>query len=249
MIKFFRNIRQKLLAESKTSIYFKYAIGEIVLVMIGILLALQINNWNETRKDRVFEMKMLLEIRKALENDIIYFERSVNRLEKLDSATNVMAKHVYEQSNFVDSLSDKGDSRWYLLRTGIQYQYNRGPYEAIKSSGIDRISNDSLRNKLIKLYDFDFPRHEELTKWFDKDYEKQNVKLSSFLGDTKVILDNGQYDFDRTFPEDLFKNKEFINLIGDISRRGKSVGRYLKTIIPKMEEMIAQINHEINQNN
>ncbi len=47
MIKFFRNIRKTLLTEGKTSKYFKYAIGEIVLVVIGILIALQINNWNE----------------------------------------------------------------------------------------------------------------------------------------------------------------------------------------------------------
>ena len=51
MIKFFRKIRQNLLMENKTRKYFKYAIGEIVLVMIGILLALQINNWNEKRKE------------------------------------------------------------------------------------------------------------------------------------------------------------------------------------------------------
>ncbi|MFC4720851.1 DUF6090 family protein [Geojedonia litorea] len=50
MIKFFRHIRQNLLIEGKTSKYFKYAIGEIVLVVIGILIALQINNWNEQRK-------------------------------------------------------------------------------------------------------------------------------------------------------------------------------------------------------
>ncbi len=50
MIKFFRNIRKKLLAEGKTTNYLKYAIGEIVLVVIGILIALQINNWNENRK-------------------------------------------------------------------------------------------------------------------------------------------------------------------------------------------------------
>ena len=50
MIKFFRKIRQNLIMENKTSKYIKYAIGEIVLVMIGILLALQVNNWNEQRK-------------------------------------------------------------------------------------------------------------------------------------------------------------------------------------------------------
>jgi len=49
MIKLFRNIRQKLVAEGKTTNYLKYAIGEIVLVVIGILIALQINNWNESQ--------------------------------------------------------------------------------------------------------------------------------------------------------------------------------------------------------
>ena len=49
MIKIFRKIRQNLLMENKTSKYFKYAIGEILLVVIGILIALQINNWNEKR--------------------------------------------------------------------------------------------------------------------------------------------------------------------------------------------------------
>ena len=53
MIKFFRKIRQQLLIENKTGKYFKYAIGEIVLVVIGILIALQINNWNEARKQNL----------------------------------------------------------------------------------------------------------------------------------------------------------------------------------------------------
>ena len=52
MIKFFRKIRQNVLSEGKTGKYMKYAIGEIVLVVIGILIALQIKNWNENRKYR-----------------------------------------------------------------------------------------------------------------------------------------------------------------------------------------------------
>jgi hypothetical protein len=60
MIKFFRKIRQNLLSEGKTGKYFKYAFGEIVLVVIGILIALQINNWNENRKDSI-EEKVILE--------------------------------------------------------------------------------------------------------------------------------------------------------------------------------------------
>ena len=59
MIKFFRHIRKLLLMENKTSKYFKYAIGEIVLVVIGILIALQINNWNEKRLQQQSELKFL----------------------------------------------------------------------------------------------------------------------------------------------------------------------------------------------
>ena len=59
MIKFFRKIRQNLLSEGKTGKYFKYAIGEIILVVIGILIALSINNWNENRKNSIEEKAIL----------------------------------------------------------------------------------------------------------------------------------------------------------------------------------------------
>ena len=57
MIKFFRKIRYNLMEQNKTGNYFKYAIGEIVLVVIGILIALQINNWNENRKANIEEIQ------------------------------------------------------------------------------------------------------------------------------------------------------------------------------------------------
>ena len=63
MIKLFRNIRHSLLAEGKTSKYLKYAIGEIILVVIGILIALQINNWNENNKLEKETYKVLLQMR------------------------------------------------------------------------------------------------------------------------------------------------------------------------------------------
>ena len=66
MIKFFRHIRKPLLNEGKTSKYFKYAIGEIVLVVIGILIALQINNFNEQRKDREKEQIVLKQLKEGV---------------------------------------------------------------------------------------------------------------------------------------------------------------------------------------
>ena len=57
MLKLFRRIRYNLLEQNKTGKYFKYAIGEILLVMVGILLALQVNNWNEVRKLKIEDLK------------------------------------------------------------------------------------------------------------------------------------------------------------------------------------------------
>ncbi len=70
MIKLFRNIRKNLLAEGKTSKYFKYAIGEIVLVVIGILIALSINNWNQNRIEQDKEHVYLTNIKRDLQNQL-----------------------------------------------------------------------------------------------------------------------------------------------------------------------------------
>ena len=66
MIRIFRNIRKKLASENKVLSYSRYVIGEIFLVVIGILIALQINNWNENRKDRLVEINYL----KNLKHDL-----------------------------------------------------------------------------------------------------------------------------------------------------------------------------------
>ena len=76
MIKFFRKIRQNLLSEGKTGKYFKYAIGEIILVVIGILIALQINNLNENRKNKEQEIVLLKGLSSDLELDIKQLENT-----------------------------------------------------------------------------------------------------------------------------------------------------------------------------
>jgi len=78
MLKFFRKIRQNLLMENKTGKYFKYAIGEIVLVVIGILIALQINNWNEKNKNDQLANVYLMDFKRDLETDIASLEERIN---------------------------------------------------------------------------------------------------------------------------------------------------------------------------
>ena len=77
MIKLFRKIRQNLLSEGKTSKYLKYALGEIVLVVIGILIALQINNWSENRKETRKEIKLAEQLLTDARADSIFFKSRI----------------------------------------------------------------------------------------------------------------------------------------------------------------------------
>src|SRR5210317_586335 len=71
MIQFFRRIRQKLISQNRLSKYLLYAIGEIILVVVGILIALQINNWNENRKDQQVVQELYHNLISSLKTDSI----------------------------------------------------------------------------------------------------------------------------------------------------------------------------------
>jgi hypothetical protein len=105
MIKFFRHIRQSLLMENKTGKptlptgrYLKYAIGEIVLVVIGILIALQINNWNEQRKDRTKEHILLKQLHEDYQADLVQLEEKMATREKM-IASGVALLEAFDDPN------------------------------------------------------------------------------------------------------------------------------------------------------
>jgi hypothetical protein len=111
MIKFFRKIRQNLLFEGSTGSpawpagrYFKYALGEIVLVVLGILIALQINNWNENRKDIKKSKAILGEFKKDLASDTTGINRVVKLLERQTSYESWALNKVVYDIDQIDSL-------------------------------------------------------------------------------------------------------------------------------------------------
>jgi len=83
MIKLFRTIRQRMLKENRFSRYFLYAIGEIVLVVIGILIALQINMWNEGRKDRVKEQVVLTRLIEEFNSNLLQLDAKIQMREEI----------------------------------------------------------------------------------------------------------------------------------------------------------------------
>ena len=250
MIKFFRNIRQQLVLENKTSKYLKYAIGEIVLVMVGILLALQINNWNEARKDRVYEVKMLNQVKKALEQDYNFFtEHLLGRRHKTQlNAVNFFRKSILQDSVDQDSV----DFHFNRLLYGLQVTYNRGPYDALKSSGLDRISNDSLRNRLIYVYDFIYPRYEGLINSNQDNYFNDSQSLFKELSlrhAIDVVNDSVRFKYASLKPIDLRTDLDFAEFLGLALDYSQAMGSLLQRITPVMKGLIELIDQEINQLN
>ena len=82
MIKLFRKIRYELMEQNKTGKYIKYAIGEIVLVVIGILIALSINNWNENRKENKYLNQVYVQLQKDLQADTLMSLKGLNHIHK-----------------------------------------------------------------------------------------------------------------------------------------------------------------------
>ena len=83
MINFFRKTRKKMADDNRPLKYMRYAIGEIALVVIGILIALSINNWNEERKLRILEIKTLKELRSDLRQSLIDIEGDRSNFKRL----------------------------------------------------------------------------------------------------------------------------------------------------------------------
>ena len=149
MIKFFRKIRQNLLMENKTKKYFKYAFGEIVLVVIGILIALQINNWNQVRVVNEENAVILQNLNKEFSENLIELDSSINNLNKLikglDELLTVMRTQDADMTELeFDELLKK--TFWTPSWTPSSFVL----VELKNSGALSKLNNSNLKSLLFK---------------------------------------------------------------------------------------------------
>jgi hypothetical protein len=144
MIKFFRKIRQNLLMENKTGKYLKYAIGEIILVVIGILLALQINTWNENRIDS----KRLNLYTQSLLNDLELDKKRLIECMVFDSTKVSIIDSLSEPvQDFIEDYSDRG------ILTIKSIKVNNATFKTMSSNNdLELYQNIDLQNSISKYY-------------------------------------------------------------------------------------------------
>ncbi|WP_445383073.1 DUF6090 family protein [Robiginitalea sp. IMCC43444] len=143
MIRFFRRIRQKLFTQNKFSKYLFYALGEIILVVIGILIALQINNWNEFNKDREQEKELLTQLQSE-------FESNLKQLDEKISMRNTMIRASFKILDIIDHPEKlKPDSLLlYISRNQTTPTFDPIRNDLSSSGRIQFLRNAELKRKL-----------------------------------------------------------------------------------------------------
>jgi len=148
MIKFFRHIRQRMIKENRVSKYLLYAIGEIVLVVIGILIALQVNDWSDQRKNVAFEQDILLLIDKNLQKDAELLRSEMVRTALALTLTDRLLEQV-AQEQFNDSLNI-----WMgKIISFERFKSQSSAFEVLKAKGIGYVNDKELQLALITYYD------------------------------------------------------------------------------------------------
>jgi len=157
MIKFFRKIRYDHMEKNKTGKYLKYAIGEIILVVIGILIALSINNWNESRKQSISEKEFITSVKNDLKQDKAFIQLIAElikpRIEAYKAINSDLPNLYYNDRNSLDSIFQN------YFRSQRTFYPISGSYEsAVSGNQITVFRNKELIQKIIKLYNSTYDR-------------------------------------------------------------------------------------------
>ena len=203
MIKFFRKIRQKLLGENHFSNYLLYAIGEIILVIVGILLALQINNWNENRVSKARIDSRLLNLTQDLEADIAEVQFNIKLAENRIVITKGILQAIGRRGTLseVDRIFPELANREFTFEGIVNpnsslsnlstLDGNRSTYEALINAGEFHLISDQELAKKIQVYYAKADEFKDAERW-------NNMESYLMIYRSKLRLGLGSFSADGT---------------------------------------------------
>ena len=244
MIRFFRKTRQGLLIENKFGKYLIYAIGEIALVVIGILVALQVNTWNNHRINQTLEIKLLKDLQKDLKTDLKNLSLKIE-YDSLFAESNKTLLTSFKNNKLADELkilNFKGTdyTSFGIINRAVFFYPQKYAYQNIINSGIDIIENDSLRQDIVHLYDYTYlVTGDYLQIQFDmlvntNDYLWNNLETKENLyikipNDTTLIK----------------QNQRFINFLSSMAEEYKGALGFYRPNRDDIKSLIKEIDKEI----
>lgn len=168
MLTYFRKIRRSLLVSSQFRRYILYALGEITLVVIGILIALQINNWNEWRKDRKVEQVVLEDIRDNIIRNNQLIETALEKFHQINQSTKIVKNAIKRKSPYSDSL--KVHFYQSIKHGGFLLRLNSDGYESLRNIGFSIIQNEELKDQILSLFEVSYSNYEIELQWGNSVY-------------------------------------------------------------------------------
>jgi hypothetical protein len=256
MIKVFRKIRKKMADDNKPLKYARYAIGEIILVVIGILIALSINNWNENLKNKKLETSYLKRIYKDLDNDLLQFERTITLAQERNKRVLFLEQAIMD-SQLVNKSSD------YFVKSIVYANYTYRPaisnhsFEELKSSGrLELINNENLRVSIAKYYDlefnysqFDFIREDVQLKYNEYSRGILNQEQLNWVITTYYLPDSisniSKKELDDIYQRFLSK-KEFHSILPQVFESKYSTIEAMDDSNKQAEKLKREIQDELN---
>ena len=246
MIKLFRKIRHKLLIESKLRKYFLYAIGEIILVVIGILIALHINNLNDQRKIGNTIQTYYNQLLQDFENDKKYIESTIASIDS--SAIELESyRRVFDKPNLS---TNEIFSSFKLIEWSVtQIQFQSNTINTLERTGDFNLIPLTIRNKLL-----DYKRKQEITTKVSEGNNQRFVDQADFattryFGSSNfMIRSSNQPDLSKYINDKERSIKSIIALESAIQSKEDSERNTLKSfkqLLQKIEEITKLIKNEL----
>lgn len=237
-------MRNALLIENRFTRYFFYAAGEIVLVVIGILIALQVNDWNENRKNRILEIHILKEIASNLNDDLNEIRSDIAIKDSVilacDEIIQYIDKNEIASETFFNSVAK--------MVVNTHFDPDKSGYSLLASKGVDLILNDDLRESLSLLYESSYSYYyryeDELAQFKTHHIYPKLLEYFSWITIPELLF-MAQFQITQDDFIQIKQDASFIKLIHAISMQNSLVKNRAERTEKKIKELMAQINNEL----
>ena len=246
MLNFLRKIRRSLIETGSTRKYLLYAVGEVLLVMIGILLALQVNNWNQQRKNRITE----IELYHNLLNSLIADSTDLARVVEVTNMA-VTTQELFLNNHFDDvinnySVTDLEQEVSKTIAIAMSFIPRYGAYQEITNNGyLPLIESLKIKNMLVNLYDREYKLYQHIDATIE---QMSEFTLGPVIkGKMKAIASISNYESVHHFNLNLFEEyyPDFLDVCHQIHPLSRTTNRYLKSAQSQVHELMAELRKNI----
>ncbi len=252
MITFFRHIRQNLLSQGKTGKYLKYAIGEILLVVIGILIALQINNWNESRKERDREYRILVGLQQDFKNNRSRLEGTIVRIPQLlDTLAKGLDLVDREELEYDQKMQNTILETGYILTDLVEGALN----SILSSEKLELITNEQLKNRLTAYPSLikKFQKQEAVLENYVLEIQRPILRRYVSLANSTFVSDDPAFKtlkgkMEKSDFPGLLKNREYQNAMVGIYLQNKILMDFAQLLLAETTAIYELLASEIEKN-